>query len=97
MRTTPSPHFSLEAATLPLAWPTWDASAVMTWALALGACGATMVFAGNDPGQTQTMPLAMSLRFEVDLERASTRAVTLLVCVFGRLLAVKGLLRRRSD
>jgi len=43
--------------TLPLIWPSLAAGTVLTWAL--GEFGATITFAGNLPGKTQTMPLAI--------------------------------------
>ena len=45
--------------TLPLIWPALMAGAVLTWARALGEFGATITFAGNLPGVTQTTPLAI--------------------------------------
>ena len=45
--------------TLPLIWPALAAGTVLTWARALGEFGATITFAGNLPGKTQTMPLAI--------------------------------------
>ncbi len=45
--------------TLPLIWPALVAGIVLTWARALGEFGATITFAGNLPGVTQTMPLAI--------------------------------------
>jgi molybdate transport system permease protein len=45
--------------TLPLIWPSLAAGTVLTWARALGEFGATITFAGNLPGVTQTMPLAI--------------------------------------
>jgi molybdate transport system permease protein len=45
--------------TLPLLWPSLAAGTVLTWARALGEFGATITFAGNLPGRTQTMPLAV--------------------------------------
>jgi molybdate transport system permease protein len=45
--------------TLPLLWPSLAAGTVLTWARALGEFGATITFAGNLPGVTQTMPLAV--------------------------------------
>ncbi|MEZ4868742.1 MAG: ABC transporter permease [Caldilineaceae bacterium] len=80
--------------TLPLAWPTLFGGAIMTWARALGEFGATIIFAGNFPGRTQTMPLAIYLGFELDINVALTLAVILLVLSFGVLLVVKGLLRQ---
>jgi molybdate transport system permease protein len=47
--------------TLPLIWPSLAAGAVLTWSRALGEFGATITFAGNLPGVTQTAPLAIYL------------------------------------
>lgn len=66
----------------------------MTWARAMGEFGATMIFAGNYPGRTQTMPLAIYLGFELDLDVALTLAVLLMGCSFLVLLLVKSLLHR---
>jgi molybdate transport system permease protein len=56
--------------TLPLARISLMTGAVMTWARALGEFGATIIFAGNFPGRTQTMPLAIYVGFEIDLNTA---------------------------
>jgi len=45
--------------TLPLIWPSLAAGTVLTWSRALGEFGATITFAGNLPGRTQTVPLAV--------------------------------------
>ena len=81
--------------TLPLARTALLGGAVMTWARALGEFGATIIFAGNFPGRTQTMPLAIYLGFELDLNIALTLAVILLAASFLVLLVVKGLLGQR--
>ncbi len=81
--------------TVPLAWPSLFSGAVMTWARALGEFGATIIFAGNLPGRTQTMPLAIYLGFERDLNLALTLAAILLAISFGVLALVKGILRQR--
>lgn len=81
--------------TVPLAWPVLFSGIVMTWARALGEFGATIIFAGNLPGRTQTMPLAIYLGFERDLNQALTLAVILLVISFGVLALVKVLLKQR--
>jgi molybdate transport system permease protein len=52
--------------TLPLIAPSLTAGAVLCWARALGEFGATITFAGNFPGVTQTMPLAVYLLLETD-------------------------------
>lgn len=81
--------------TLPMAGAALLGGAVMTWARALGEFGATIIFAGNFPGRTQTMPLAIYLGFELELDVALTLAVILLAASFGVLFVVKGLLRQR--
>jgi molybdate transport system permease protein len=86
---------SFRMITLPLASAALLAGAVMTWARALGEFGATIIFAGNFPGRTQTMPLAIYLGFEMDLNRALTLAAILLVTSFLVLFVVKVLLRQR--
>jgi molybdate transport system permease protein len=78
--------------TLPLAWNGLLSGAVMTWARALGEFGATMIFAGNFPGRTQTMPLAIYLGFEIDLDVALTLSLILVGCSFLVLMIMKGLL-----
>jgi len=83
--------------TLPLALPVLFAGAVMTWARALGEFGATIIFAGNFPGRTQTMPLAIYLGFELDMGIALTLALILLVVSFGVLFTVKRVLRRQVE
>src|SRR5205809_1207434 len=57
--------------TLPLIAPSLVAGAVLCWARALGEFGATITFAGNFPGVTQTMPLAVYLLLESDHPQAS--------------------------
>lgn len=83
--------------TVPLTLPALFGGAVMTWARALGEFGATIIFAGNFPGRTQTMPLAIYLGFELDLQVAITLALVLLVLSFGILFIVKGLLHQRVE
>ncbi len=73
---------------IPLTLPSLSAGAAMGWARALGEFGATITFAGNVPGVTQTMPLAVYLRLETDFEAAVALALVLLAVSFGVLLAV---------
>jgi molybdate transport system permease protein len=80
---------------LPLSWPALLSGIVMTWARALGEFGATIIFAGNFPGRTQTMPLAIYIGFEIDLNVALTLAIILICFSFLTLIVVKGLLHRR--
>ena len=65
--------------TLPLIGPSLVAGAVLCWARALGEFGATITFAGNSPGRTQTMPLAVYLALEQDLDAAIVLSLVLLV------------------
>jgi molybdate transport system permease protein len=81
--------------TLPLAWPALLGGLVMTWARALGEFGATIIFAGNFPGRTQTMPLAIYIGFELDMTIALTLALILLAASFLVLFIVKSLLHQR--
>ena len=78
--------------TIPLSWSALLSGMVMTWARALGEFGATIIFAGNYPGRTQTMPLAIYLGFELDLDVALTLAVILVGLSFAILMIVKGFL-----
>jgi molybdate transport system permease protein len=87
----------LRYVTLPLAWRGIVGGIVLCWARALGEFGATIIFAGNYPGRTQTMPLAVYLGFEIDLNLALTLGVILLVLSFGILLAVRAILRDEPD
>ncbi|PZF91185.1 ABC transporter permease [Micromonospora endophytica] len=64
--------------TLPLVAPGVAAGAVLCWARALGEFGATITFAGNYPGRTQTMPVAVYLALETDLEAAIVLSLILL-------------------
>lgn len=82
--------------TLPLAFPSLSGGAVMTWARALGEFGATILFAGNLQGITQTMPLAIYLGFEQDLNAALTLSILLLFVSFAVLFLVRGVLRQRT-
>lgn len=80
------------AITLPLARTSLLGGLVMTWARALGEFGATIIFAGNFPGRTQTMPLAIYLGFELNFNVALTLALILLATSFAVLFVVKRLL-----
>ena len=77
--------------TLPLVAPGIAAGAVLCWARALGEFGATITFAGNFPGTTQTMPLAVYLA----LQRDPDAAIVLSVLLLGVSLATLLLLRDR--
>jgi molybdate transport system permease protein len=65
--------------TLPTVAPGIAAGSVLCWARALGEFGATITFAGNYPGTTQTMPLAVYLALEKDPDSATVLSLVLLV------------------
>jgi molybdate transport system permease protein len=76
--------------TLPLIAPSLIAGAVLAWARALGEFGATIMFAGNFPGVTQTMPLAIYGRFGAgDLSTALLLSVVLLIASLIVLVGVR--------
>jgi molybdate transport system permease protein len=79
---------------LPLSWASIVSGAMLTWARALGEFGATLIFAGNLPGRTQTMPLAIYLGFESNLQSALSMAVILIAISFLTLMLVKIVLYR---
>ena len=81
----------------PLSGSALLSGAVTTWARALGEFGATIIFAGNFPGRTQTMPLAIYIGFELDLDVALTLSVILIGFSFLALMLVKGVLRRDEN
>ena len=70
---------------------------VMTWARALGEFGATIIFAGNFPGRTQTMPLAIYIGFEIELKVALTLSSILICLSFLSLMIVKGFLHSQLE
>ena len=75
--------------TLPLVAPGIAAGAVLCWARALGEFGATITFAGNFPGRTQTMPLAVYLALETDLQAAIVLSLILLTVSVTILAALR--------
>jgi molybdate transport system permease protein len=82
--------------TAPLAWPGLVAGAVLCFARALGEFGATVMVAGNIPGQTTTVPLAIYFASEAgDLRLAGWYALAAGVLNLGFLLALHLWLRCR--
>jgi molybdate transport system permease protein len=76
--------------TAPLAAPALAAGLVMTWARALGEFGATIMFAGNIPGRTQTLPLVVYGEFQSsDLDASIAAATVLVLAAFAALVAVR--------
>lgn len=73
-----SPWTTFRRVTVPLIGPSIAAGAVLCFARALGEFGATITFAGNLPGTTQTMPLAVYIALETDPQAAVALALVLL-------------------
>jgi molybdate transport system permease protein len=88
-----SPLQTFRRVTVPLLLPAIGAGTVLAWARALGEFGATITFAGNFPGRTQTMPLAIYMGFELDFGVALALSVVLLAISFAVLAVVKRALR----
>ncbi len=82
---------------LPMSWIALLSGSVMTWARAMGEFGATILFAGNFPGRTQTMPLAIYIGFELDLKVALTLSILLICSSFLALILLKVVLHRQMD
>ena len=78
------------AITLPLASAALAAGLVMSWARALGEFGATIMFAGNVEGRTQTLPLVVYGEFQAgDLDASIAAGAMLVLAAFGVLVAVR--------
>ena len=76
--------------TVPLASGALAAGLVMTWARALGEFGATIMFAGNFEGRTQTLPLVVYSEFQAGhLDGSIAAAAILVVAALGVLIAVR--------
>ncbi len=76
--------------TLPLASSALAAGLVMSWARALGEFGVTIMFAGNIPGRTQTLPLLVYADFQAgDLDGSIAAGAVLVLAAFGVLVAVR--------
>lgn len=81
---------SFRRVTLPLLRPSLGAGMALCWARALGEFGATITFAGNLPGRTQTMPLAVYLQLERDVDAAILLSLILLTVSVVVLVALRG-------
>lgn len=81
--------------TLPLAAPAVGGGLALAWARALGEFGATIMFAGNIQGKTQTLPLVVYSEFQRSLDASIAAATVLVVAAFGVLVSVR-LSRMRS-
>lgn len=82
---------------LPISWQSLVSGCVLTWSRAMGEFGATIIFAGNLPGRTQTMPLAIYLGLEVDLNTALSLSAILVIFSFATLMMIKLVLSQAAD
>lgn len=89
-----SPLRTFLRVTVPLAFPALISGGVMAWARALGEFGATIMFAGNLQGRTQTMPLAIYLAMESDLTAALALSAVLILVPGSVLLCMRAFLHR---
>lgn len=81
----------------PLAARSLAAGAAMCWSRAIGEFGATIIFAGNLPGVTQTMPLAIYMGFESGIDRALVLSTVLIAISVIALVGVRLLGARALD
>lgn len=91
-----TPWQTFRRITVPLALPALSSGLVLCWARAVGEFGATMMFAGNFIGRTQTMPLAVMGALESDLYAALALSVVLIALSFAVLLAYRLIGGRRG-
>jgi molybdate transport system permease protein len=82
---------------LPLAWRGVAAGAVLAFARALGEFGATILVAGNIPGQTQTLALALFQRVQVGRDREALALAVVSVLLAAAALVLSEALVRRRD
>ncbi|MEX0847151.1 MAG: ABC transporter permease [Ilumatobacteraceae bacterium] len=89
--------YTFRRVTMPAIRPALVAGAVLAWARALGEFGATITFAGNFPGTTQTMPLAVYLSLETNPEEAIILALLLIAISFAVLVGLRDRWFGRTD
>jgi molybdate transport system permease protein len=89
-----SPWRAFRTVTLPLSAPALMAGTVLAWSRALSEFGATMMFAGNMPGRTQTLTLAVMTAMESDLDTAVAVSTLSLALAVAALLAARAVAHR---
>jgi molybdate transport system permease protein len=75
--------------TLPMIAPSLRAGALLAWSRALGEFGATVTFAGNLQGRTQTLPLAVFVALESDRDTAVAVSLVLVAISLAVLVAMR--------
>jgi molybdate transport system permease protein len=93
---SPSSSYSFRRVVLPLASRGLIAGAILGWGRALGEFGATLLFAGNLPGVTQTMPLAIYLDLEENIYQASLVSGILIAISFVIIASVRYVIRGKA-
>jgi molybdate transport system permease protein len=83
--------------TLPSIKPSLIAGLVLAWARALGEFGATITFAGNLPGTTQTMPLATYAALDSNPESALILSLVMVAVAFSILIVLRDRWLGRAD
>lgn len=74
---------------VPVSRPALAGGAALCWARALGEFGATLMFAGNLEGRTQTLPLAIYTALESDLQTAQSLSLVLVAVAFALLVGLR--------
>lgn len=82
--------------TLPIAWPGLVAGIVLAWCRALGEFGATILIAGNIPGRTQTLALAIYQAVQAGRERDAVPFIVLSIGIALAAIAASEMLARRE-
>lgn len=83
------PWYVLRRVTLPMVRPSIVAALVLTWARALGEFGATITFAGNTPGRTQTLPLAIYTSLESNGDASLVLSLLLVIVSLAVLVSMR--------
>ena len=83
--------------TVPLASSALSSGVVMAWVRALGEFGATIMFAGNIEGRTQTLPLEIYAAFQVDLGASIAAGALLVLAALTVLLVVRAVRRAPAE
>lgn len=89
-----SPLNVLLKITIPIAWTGLVSGAILSFARALGEFGATIMFAGNFQGKTQTMPLAIYTTMQGSMDEAISLSIILVAISFAVILTVKYVAKR---
>jgi molybdate transport system permease protein len=92
-----TPWDAFRHVTVPLAFPSLFAGAILCWARAIGEFGATIMFAGSFRGRTQTMPLAIYAFLESDLNAALALGALLVLASLLVLALVRWALNSREE